>query len=171
MWNVCCTSANICHLPFHSSFGPELQNIWPNGTVNWVAACLIFAKPQLHTSVQGLSLSVPTGTHPDSDSNSVMTASFHTLSNWLIHQSSYYSMLNQLLHAPRTWYRVYKNIHHTLSRHAAFQINKWKEKIKWNSWVKRDQLDVTCFIISLFNAQHVSDVNTSILRSLRLICW
>ena len=36
--------------------------------------------------------------------------------------------------------------------------------------IKRDQLDVTCFIISLFNAQHVSDVNTSILRSLRLIC-
>jgi len=26
------------------------------------------------------------------------------------------------------------------------------------------------FFISLFNAQHVSDVNTSILRSLRLIC-
>ena len=40
-----------------------------------------------------------------------------------------------------------------------------------DSWVKRDQLDVTCFIISLFNAQHVLDVNTSILRSLRLICW
>ena len=39
------------------------------------------------------------------------------------------------------------------------------------SWMKRDQLDVTCFIISLFNAQHVSDVNTSILRTLRLICW
>ena len=40
------------------------------------------------------------------------------------------------------------------------------------SWIKRDQLDVTsCFIISLFNAQHVSDVNTSILRSLRHICW
>ena len=38
-------------------------------------------------------------------------------------------------------------------------------------WVKRDRLDVTCFIISLFNAEHVSDVNTSILRSLRLICW
>ena len=38
-------------------------------------------------------------------------------------------------------------------------------------WVKRDQLDVTCFIISLFIAQHVSDVNTSILRTLRLICW
>ena len=27
------------------------------------------------------------------------------------------------------------------------------------------------FIISLFNTQRVSDVNTSILRSLRLICW
>ena len=40
-----------------------------------------------------------------------------------------------------------------------------------DSWIKRDQLDFTCFIISLFNVQHVSDVNTSILRSLRLICW
>jgi len=39
------------------------------------------------------------------------------------------------------------------------------------SWVRRDQLDVTCFIISLFNAQHVSDVNTSIIRNLRLISW
>jgi len=29
------------------------------------------------------------------------------------------------------------------------------------SWIKRDQLDVTFFIISLFNAQHVSDVNIS----------
>ena len=47
--------------------------------------------------------------------------------------------------------------------------------VYWNvhhldSWVKIDQFDVTCFIISLYNAQHVSDVNTSILRSLRLIC-
>jgi len=39
------------------------------------------------------------------------------------------------------------------------------------SWVKRDQLDATCFIITLFSAQHVSDVNTSILRSLQLIRW
>ena len=39
------------------------------------------------------------------------------------------------------------------------------------AWIIKDQLDVTCFIISLFNAQHVSDANTSILRSLRLICW
>ena len=40
-----------------------------------------------------------------------------------------------------------------------------------DSWIRRDKLDVSCFIISLFTAQHVSDVNTSILRSLRLICW
>ena len=38
-------------------------------------------------------------------------------------------------------------------------------------WIKRDQLDVTCYFISLFNAQYVPDVNTSILRSLRLICY
>jgi len=40
-----------------------------------------------------------------------------------------------------------------------------------DSWIKGEKLDVNCFIISLFNAQHVSDVNTSILRSLRLMCW
>jgi len=34
-----------------------------------------------------------------------------------------------------------------------------------DSWVKRDQLDATCFIIILSSAQHVSDVNTSILGS------
>ena len=39
-----------------------------------------------------------------------------------------------------------------------------------NSRIKRDQLDVTCFLVSIFNAQHVSDVNTFIFRSLRLIC-
>ena len=37
--------------------------------------------------------------------------------------------------------------------------------------VEEDQLYITCFIISLFNAQHVSNVSTSILRSLRLIFW
>ena len=44
-------------------------------------------------------------------------------------------------------------------------------KIVLGSWIKIDQLDVTCFIISLFTAQHVSNVSTSIFRSLRLICW
>ena len=49
--------------------------------------------------------------------------------------------------------------------------NNKTEKNDLNSLIKRDQLDVTCFIILLFNAQHVSDVNTSILKSLRLMCW
>ena len=40
-----------------------------------------------------------------------------------------------------------------------------------DSWIKIDQLYVTCFIVWLFNAQQVSDVNTSIVRSSRLICW
>ena len=38
-----------------------------------------------------------------------------------------------------------------------------------DSWIKTDQLDVTCFTVSLFTAQHVSNVSTSIFRSLRLI--
>jgi len=37
-----------------------------------------------------------------------------------------------------------------------------------DSWIKIDQLDDTCFIISLFTAQHVSNVSTSIFRSFRL---
>ena len=40
-------------------------------------------------------------------------------------------------------YYVYRTVHHL------------------DSWIKRNQLDVTCFFITLFNAQHVSDVNTS----------
>jgi len=60
--------------------------------------------------------------------------------------------------------------------HFFFSFTKFFLLVVWFpificNWVKRDQLDVTCFIISLFNAQHVSDVNTSILRSLLLICW
>ena len=42
-------------------------------------------------------------------------------------------------------------------------------KIQFYNWIKIDQLDVTCFIISLFTAQHVSNVSTFIFRSLRLI--
>ena len=38
-----------------------------------------------------------------------------------------------------------------------------------DSWIKIDQLHVTCFTISLFTAQHVSNVSTAIFRSLRLI--
>jgi len=57
-----------------------------------------------------------------------------------------------LPHAEYTYTYVHWTVHHLESR------------------IKMDQLDVICFIISLFNAQHVSNVSTSILRSLRLIC-
>jgi len=46
-----------------------------------------------------------------------------------------------------------------LDRASSWQLNK--ERPTW----------CHLFIISLFNAQHVSDVNTSILGSLWLICW
>jgi len=61
--------------------------------------------------------------------------------------------------------------HSTLWVKNTLPINVYWTVHHLDSWVKRDQLDVTCFIISLFNAQHVSDVNTCTLRSLRLICW
>jgi len=65
---------------------------------------------------------------------------------------------------------IYGNI--SLSFHRMRNSSeKFVEKKYILPWIKRHQLDVTCFFISLFNAQHVSDVNTSILRSLRLICW
>ena len=72
-----------------------------------------------------------------------------------------------------------QNLLYEISCHPA--ISGWNEYepecyVYWtvhhlDSWVKWDQLDVTCFIISSFNVLHVSDVNTSILRSLRFICW
>ena len=72
-------------------------------------------------------------------------------------------------------------VHNVASRYTHCAIHFWnnwfrESYVYWtvhhlDSWVKRDQLDATCFIISLLNAQHVSDVNTSILRSLRLMCW
>ena len=45
----------------------------------------------------------------------------------------------------------------------------WVLSMVFNSWIKVDQLDVACFIISLFTAQHVSNISTSIFRSLLLI--
>jgi len=48
-------------------------------------------------------------------------------------------------------------------------ILKFTVKQLRHSWIKIYQLDVTYFIISLFPAQHVSNVSISIFRSLRLI--
>ena len=40
-----------------------------------------------------------------------------------------------------------------------------------DSWRIKDQLDVTCYLFHFLCAQHVSDINISITRSLRLFCW
>jgi len=57
-------------------------------------------------------------------------------------------------------------------------ITKWSNEInnkltrtgQHNKYLNKDRpTDVTCFIISLFTAQHVSNVSTSIFRSLRFI--
>jgi len=77
------------------------------------------------------------------------------------------------------WHRFYTaalNIsEHRQTQPAALREIWWEpddtHRIQIALGIKRDQLDATCFIISLFNAQRVSDVNTSILRSLRLIWW
>jgi len=49
----------------------------------------------------------------------------------------------------------------------------WCYVVVWLWWcgIRMQAEALVCFIISLFNAQQVSDVNTSILRSLRLMCW
>jgi len=65
-------------------------------------------------------------------------------------------------------------VHHS-RENTAIQASGWTffrkfMKLLYN-WIKTDQLDVTCFIISPFTAQHVSNVSTSIFRSLWLICW
>ena len=57
------------------------------------------------------------------------------------------------------------------SRYVHLRLRNVLEKSCTDSWMKIDQLDFTCFIILLFNAHHVSNVSTSIFRSLRLICW
>jgi len=40
-----------------------------------------------------------------------------------------------------------------------------------DSWRIKDQHDVTCYFFHVLCAQHVSDINISIIRSLRLFCW
>jgi len=81
-------------------------------------------------------------------------------------ESTVYYRLGHILHTKMIYYAPWMSL-----GSRALQICLYLTTCYVHSWIKRDQLDVTCFIISLFNAQHVSDVNTSILRSLRLICW
>jgi len=53
-----------------------------------------------------------------------------------------------------------------ISNHQSFYLVFHPSYVYWtvhhlDSWIKRDQLDDTCFIVSLFTAQHVLDVLTS----------
>jgi len=95
-------------------------------------------------------------------------------------QNTYFTFNNFF---PRKSYRLWDNIGKCAtagqatdddttrrSRRFAHWITKATNTHSECHWIKKDQLDVTCFFISLFNAQHVSDVHTSILSSLRLIC-
>jgi len=99
----------------------------------------------------------------------------------------HYLMLNMfqmLIHPPSGACDLFVELFHGLywSGSMCVGVTLWsvfgvpESYVYWNvhhldRWIKRAQLDITSFIISLFNAQQVSDVNTSILRSLRLICW
>ena len=52
----------------------------------------------------------------------------------------------------------------------------FKSNIYWtmhhcNSWRMKDQLDVTCYFISLHICSNVLDINISTIRSLRPCCW
>jgi len=62
---------------------------------------------------------------------------------------------------------IHMNTSTCLSRKTQFHLQNLQANLQIRN--SETQLDVTCFI-SLLNAQHVSDVNTSILRSLRLMC-
>ena len=70
------------------------------------------------------------------------------------------------------WFSSVDVVHQSTDRIKLWAINLRRTwKVVSPSWIKRDQLDATCFIITLSSAQHVSEVNTSTLRSLRLISW
>ena len=56
-----------------------------------------------------------------------------------------------------------------LSLHTKTKFRAGSSLFVFYRWIKIYQLDVTCFIISLFTAQHVLNISTSIFRSLRLI--
>ena len=68
---------------------------------------------------------------------------------------------------------IYVNI--TIHLPHSSNMFRWIWCLLDRAWLwqlkKKDQLDVTCYFISLLCAQHVSDINISIIRSLHLFCW
>ena len=87
----------------------------------------------------------------------------------LVEQDGSNYLRNLSIHLPKCKATKSKTTYFWYSRSSKFQIS---HTFDFNQCrIKIDQLDVTCFISSLFNAQHVSNVSTSILRSFRLIFW
>ena len=82
-----------------------------------------------------------------------------------VRQSRY--RLGQALRAVRFWgFRISRQSETLLAPRTGRFYASEDNRV---GWIKIDQLDGTCFIISLITAQHVSNVSTSIFRSLRLI--
>ena len=88
----------------------------------------------------------------------------HTVNTWRCNRPG--SVVQVSDFAPRRWLdklvvRPLASLNWTGKRISVF-----------NSWGMKNQLDVTCSILfHLLCAQHVSDINISIFRSLRLCCW
>ena len=66
------------------------------------------------------------------------------------------------------WYTSFHSNHLKSNGICAYNLRLTFTNKNVLRWKKIDQLDDTCFIISLFTAQPVSNVSTSIFRSLRL---
>ena len=62
-----------------------------------------------------------------------------------------------------------QNFHETLVKNFTGSCVYWTLHHR-DSWRINDHLDVTCYFHFLC-AQHVSDINIAIIRSLRLFCW
>ena len=67
------------------------------------------------------------------------------------------------------------NLFPTNCKTHSFDTPKCESNVYWtvhhcNSWRIKNQLDVTCYFYYLLCAPRVSDINISIIRSLRL-CW
>jgi hypothetical protein len=110
--------------------------------------------------------------------SSAYLAKFHLpISNLSYQKGTYYtgisvfnslpSQINELCYNRNKFKRSLKNF---LYFHSFYALDEYFSSNKiLNNWIKIDQLDVTCFIISLFTAKHFSIVSTSIFRSFRII--
>jgi len=151
---------------------------WTSGTTNGVCVCLSVCPSVCHTIRR------------DAEWrwwNKLLSSNIGSSRTWK-HSSGPCHILTHPRSDSADWYHdawtvsTYRNIIFIINtsqqsgtkRCVYFNFIKLITYVHWtvhhlDTWIKRDQRDATCFIISLFNAQHVSDVNTSILRSLRLI--